>query len=70
MACVQDYVLLLTRRENMMCASTWMRLKKVSTPECGCCLLVFSGVCTTAGWAIQRKEIQLGQPLGKGEFGG
>ena len=31
---------------------------------------MYSEVCTTAGWAIQRKEIQLGQLLGKGEFGG
>ena len=69
-ACVQDCVLLLTRRESMMFVLIWMHLKKVSIPEGGYCLLVYSEVCTTAGWAIQRKEIQLGQLLGKGEFGG
>lgn len=69
-ACVQDCVLLLTRRESMMFVLIWMHLKKVSIPEGGHCLLVYSEVCTTAGWAIQRKEIQLGQLLGKGEFGG
>ena len=35
-ACVQDYVLLLTRRESMMFVLIWMHLKKVSIPEGAC----------------------------------
>ena len=51
----------------MMYALT-LRHKKVSIQNAR--QVVFTVIFFTAGWAIQWKEIQLGQLLGKGEFGG
>ena len=68
MGYVQDCALLLTRRENMMCVLTLRHLKKVSVWHGD--LFGPLGRLFTAGWAIQRRDITLGQLLGKGEFGG
>ena len=52
----------------MMYVLTLRHLKKVSVRH-GYLFGPF-GRIFTAGWAIQRRDITLGQLLGKGEFGG